>query len=114
MSAAVQCLTEQPQILCVESVRALFLLCTLCHTDSTCRTHKATEMTAHTLGADESRLADLMESRCFIAYLHFLEDDGLMTAVITRYLTTTAAYAQLLVELGVDDGVAIQIVGLQE
>ena len=73
------------------------------HADGTGRTDKAAEVTADALGAYQTGAAGLM-----------IEDDGLMTAVATRNLAAATADTQLLVELRVDDRIAIQMVGLQE
>ena len=43
-----------------------------------------------------------------------VEDDGLMTTIATRNLTAAATNTQLLVKLRIDNGIAIQVVGLQE
>ena len=60
-------------------------------------------MTAYALGANETGKAGVV-----------VEDDGLMTTVAARYFATSAADAQLLVELRVDNGVTIQMVRIQE
>jgi len=43
-----------------------------------------------------------------------IKHDGLMTAIATRYCTSATTYAQFLVELRKNDGVAIKRVGVQE
>lgn len=60
-------------------------------------------MTADALGAYQTRTAGFM-----------VEDDGLMTAVAARHLTAATADTLLLVELRVNDGVAVQMVRIQE
>ena len=60
-------------------------------------------MAAYALGAHEAGLAGVA-----------VEDNGLMTAVAARHLTASAADAQFFVELRIDDGVAIQLLRLQE
>ena len=80
-----------------------FLPDALCQANGSCWADQTTEVAAYTLGAYETGLTGLM-----------VEDDGLMSAVAARYLTASATYAQLLVELRIDDGIAIQMVGLQE
>jgi hypothetical protein len=60
-------------------------------------------MAPHAFAADESRSARFG-----------IKHDGLMTTIATRHLTTTATYTQLLIELGVDDGVAVEIIGLDK
>ena len=60
-------------------------------------------MTAHTFCAHQLGTARLV-----------VEDDGLMSAVVARYLTATATETLLLVELGIDDGGAVQIVWVEE
>ena len=60
-------------------------------------------MTAYALVANQTRTACLA-----------IEDNGLMTAVAARHLTASAADAQFFVELRIDDGVAIQLLRLQE
>ena len=67
------------------------------------RTHQAAEVAANAAGADKARTATLV-----------VEDNSLVTTVATRYLTTAAADAQLMVELRINDGVAIKRVGIQE
>ena len=57
-------------------------------------------MAPHAFAADESRSARFG-----------IEHDGLMTTIATRHLTTTATYTQLLIKLGVDNGVAVKIIG---
>ena len=90
-------------LICPELALRFFLHDTLCQTDGACWTDQTTEVAAHTLGAYEMGLTGRM-----------IEDDGLMSTVAARYLTASATYAQLLVELWIDDGVTIQMVGLQE
>ena len=60
-------------------------------------------MTAHTFCAHQLGTARLV-----------VEDDGLMSAVVARYLTASATETLLLVELGIDDGGAVQIVWVEE
>ena len=60
-------------------------------------------MAAHAAGANESRTPTVM-----------VEDDGLVTAIVARHLTAAASHAQLMVELRIYDGIAIERVGLQE
>ncbi len=55
------------------------LIYSLRHADGTGRTNEATEMTADTLCANESGLAGSL-----------VKDNGLMTTVVTRYLTPSA------------------------
>ena len=43
-----------------------------------------------------------------------IKHNGLMAAIAARYRTSTAADAQLMVELRINDGVAIKRVGIQE
>ena len=81
----------------------LFLGDSFRHTNSTCRTHNAAKVTTYALGANESGLTRST-----------VKDNSLMTAVATRHLTASATHAELLVELRIDDDVAIQMVGLQE
>ena len=73
------------------------------HANSSCRTDETTEVTAYALRADQTGTAGLV-----------IEYNGLMAAVATGYLTASTADTQLLVELRIDDGVAIQMVELQE
>ena len=60
-------------------------------------------MTAYTLGAYNARLT----SDC-------VEDNGLMTTIAAGNFATTATHALLEINLGIDDGVAIEIVGCYE
>ena len=60
-------------------------------------------MAAYALGAHELWLAGVM-----------IEDNGLVAAIAARHLAASAADALLLVELGVADGVAVQVVGMEE
>ena len=43
-----------------------------------------------------------------------IKDDGLMTTVVARHLTAPATDTQFFVKLGIDDGVAIQMVRFLE
>ena len=71
--------------------------------DGTCRTDETAEVTAYTLGAYQAGTTRFS-----------VEDDGLMTSVVARYLTAATTDALLLVKLRIDDGVTIQMVGIQE
>ena len=72
-------------------------------TDSACRTHQTAQMAANTAGANKVRTTRFA-----------IEDDGLVTTIVARHLTTTTAYAQLMIELRIDNGFAIERIGLQE
>ena len=80
-----------------------FFLNSLGHADGTGRADKATEVTADALGANQTGASG-----------YAIEDDGLMTAIAARNLTTATTDAQFLVELRIDDGVAVQMVGIQK
>ena len=60
-------------------------------------------MTADAFGTHQTGSAGLL-----------IEDDGLMTAVAARHLAAATADTQFLVELRINDGVAVQMVGVQE
>jgi hypothetical protein len=87
----------------VRSRLFVFLFYSFCDADGTSRTDEAAEVTADTLCANQTGPSGF-----------FVEDDGLVAAVATRYFTASAPYAQIHVELGIDDGVAVQTVGMQE
>ena len=72
-------------------------------TDSTSRTDKTTEVTANTLGTYQTGTASVM-----------IEDNGLMASVVTRHFTAATTDTQFLVEMRIDDRVAVKTVGLQE
>ena len=61
---------------------------------------QAAEVAAHTFGADELGLPGFR-----------VEDQGLVAAVFAGDGTSAAAYALGGVELGIDDGVAVQVGG---
>ena len=69
--------------------------------DRSGRTNKPAEMTADTLSTYQTRTAGLT-----------VEDNSLMATIATRYLTTSAANAQIFVEPRIDNSLAIQKVGL--
>jgi len=69
--------------------------------DGTGRTHEPAEMAAYAAGTDKARPATVT-----------IEDDGLMTTITARHLTTATANAQLMIELRIDDCIAIKRVGL--
>ena len=71
--------------------------------DGTCRTDETAEVTAYALSAYQTGASGLM-----------VEDDGLMTTVAARYLAAATTDTQFLVELRVDDGITVQMVGMQE
>ena len=81
----------------------LFLCNSFGYADSTGRTDETTEVTANALGTYQTGTTGLM-----------IEDDGLMSTIAARYLTAAATDTQFLVELRIDDGVAVQTVGMQE
>jgi hypothetical protein len=83
--------------------RLLLLFYSFGHADSTRGTDKATEVTAYALGTYQTGTAGLV-----------IEDDGLMTAVATRHLTASATDTQFLVELWINDGIAVQAVGMHK
>ena len=60
-------------------------------------------MTSHTLAADETWLACLG-----------VKDDSLMTAVLTRDMAAAATDALLMVDLGIDDGIPVEVGGVLE
>ena len=60
-------------------------------------------MTAHTLRANQ------LGTACLV-----VEDDSLMATVVARYLTASATETKLFVELGIDDGGAVQIIRIEE
>ena len=80
-----------------------FLLNSFGDADGTGRTDEAAEVTADALGAYQTGTAGL-----------FVEDDGLMAAIATRYLTAPATNTQISVNLRIDNGVAIKMVWIQE
>lgn len=77
--------------------RDLLLVDALAEVDGSSGADLTAEVTAHTLLADDARLAGFA-----------VEDDSLMTSVVARYLATSAAHAALAVDDGVDDGVAVE------
>ena len=81
----------------------VFLLNSLGHADSTCWADEAAEVTADALGAYQAGTAGLM-----------VEDNSLMTTVAARHFTAPTTNTQILVELRVDNGVAVQMVRFQE
>ena len=60
-------------------------------------------MTTHTLGAYDARLTG-----------GGVEDDGLMTTIATGGLTTSAAHTNLTIDLGIDDGLTVEVGGHYE
>ena len=89
-----------------------FLFNSFGYADSTRRTDEATEVTADALGAYQTWTAKpppILPRRG-----EAFEDDGLMTAVVAGNLTASATDTQFLVELRIDDGVAVQTVGMQK
>ena len=96
--------SAQSVVVLLHAIVKLFLLFnSFSHADGTCRTDKAAEVTADALGAYQTGTAGLV-----------VEDDGLMAAVVAGNLAASTADTHLLVELRVDDGVAVQMVGHQE
>ena len=81
----------------------MFLVDTLAHANSTCRADEAAEVTAHALGSHQTGTAR-----------QTVEDDGLVASVTTRHLAASATHTEILVELRIDDGVAVETVGLEE
>ena len=71
--------------------------------DGTGRTYQPTQMAAHAAGAYQTRATGGV-----------IKDDGLMPAIVARYLASTTAHTQLLVKLGVNDGIAIKRVGVHK
>ena len=83
--------------------RSSFLNNSFRHADGPCRTNKPAEVTAYALRAYQPGTACLS-----------VEDYGLVSAVTTRQLTTSATYTHFLVELRIDDGRTVQVVRIQE
>ena len=81
----------------------LFFVDALAEVDGASRTDLSAEVTAHTLLANNARLAGFA-----------VEDNSLVASVVARYFTTSAAYAALVVDDGVDDGVAVEGTGMCE
>ncbi len=74
------------------------LLNPLRHADSACGTDKATEVTTYAARAD-----DVWTTCCGV------EGDGLMTTIHAGRVAASATYAALGVDLGIDDGAAIEV-----
>ena len=73
------------------------------NTDGTRRADKTAEVTADALGSYQTGVTGLA-----------IKDDGLMPAIAARHFATSATDTQFLVELRIDNGLAIQVVGLLE
>ena len=81
----------------------IFLLNSFGHADGTGRTDETAKVTADALGAHQTGATGFV-----------VKYDGLMAAIATGYLTAATTDAQLLVELRIDDGVTVQMAGIQE
>ena len=80
-----------------------FLLDALAGVNGTCGTDQTAEMTAHTLGANNTGLARVQ-----------VKDNGLMPTVSTRYLTTATAHTAFTVDHGIDHCGAVKMGGRGE
>ena len=81
----------------------LFLIDAFGSSDGSRRTYESAEMAANAFGSDKPWAAGFV-----------IEYYGLMTTVIARHLTASASNAQFRVKLGIDDGLAVQVIGVQE
>ena len=70
-------------------------------TDGTSRTYQSAEMTANAAAANKTRATTVV-----------VKDNGLVATIVARYLTTATAYAQLMVELRINNCIAIERVGI--
>ena len=76
---------------------------TLGNADGTRGANEAAEVTADALGSNDAGLADVR-----------VERDSLMTTIHAGHVATSAPDAHVAVNLRIDDGIAIQAVGVQE
>ena len=68
------------------------------HTDGTSGADDAAEVATYAFSAYQSRTTGFG-----------IERDGLMTSIVARYLAAPTAYALLRIELGIDDGVTVEL-----
>ena len=68
------------------------------HTDGTSGADDAAEVATYAFSAYQTRTAGFG-----------IERDGLMTSIVARNLAAPTAYALLWIELGIDDGVTVEL-----
>ena len=88
---------------CYDVLVIVFLFHSLSQFDSTCGADEATEVTPHTLGAYDVRLTG-----------GSVEDDGLMSTIVAGGLAASATHTHLAINLGIDDGLTVEFVGIHE